>query len=1240
MVVAILILLSSFSLGFFGAFPAAAANLRQDSLRSIVSASSEVNRADLFSGKPSRMSKSRPLKTRQGTATSHIMSLETTKRLRNTISGNTSLRKKSEKKGLITNAQAENLCSLLAAESSNGQGVRVHFNRRNGTPAFIKLPNKTQTSSKNIKNLSVDQSVAKKFLTDNRKLLKLSDPTEELAPEKQWVDRLGTKHFRYQQTYKGIPLWGKELMVHLNTGDSVYLCQGRYEPTPELLDITPEITVEQALEAAKSHLGITTNCLYPSKAELVIYTASDDSKILAYQVDIFPGIDQRWLYFVNAHNGAIIHRINKLHKTVENATGTDLNSVTRTFNAWLEQGTYYLVDPTVPLNDTPYAPIPDIKSSGNTYIFDARNAESNLYFISNSSRHSGWDAAGVSAAYHTRKVYDYYKNTFDRNGIDDLNMSYLMVIHLKENYANAFWNGKFVCFGDGDKQTFSSLSGSLDITAHEIQHGVTEFTAGLIYENQSGALNEGYSDIFACMVDRDDWTVGEEITLVSPYYLRSLANPALGLDPLPTKMSEYRNLPNTEEGDYGGVHVNMGIPSRAAYLMAEGLTAEGLGTSIGRDKTEKIFYRALTTYLQASSQFLDARIATLQAAEDLYGAESAEVSAVRASWDAVEVTEDNVGAPVDQTPTSTDSIFGDDLMIYLYPRDGTHDKLYDLSEKYDLYVQTIPSPFTGYDSTLDVGPLNSYISVAYTRPAAYTGPEGTVIFYVGSDYNLYAVDTEGNDTRITDTGYIWSFVISPDGGYFAFTTIYADDNNIYVGDLETGNVTEYPVESPSDLPPGSEESWNTIFYVDSLAFDYTGNTIVFDALHCFSTPENSCDLDNGGYRYWSIGFLNLSNGSFEFPFTDQSPEVDVGYPAFAYNNNFVVVMDIIDYREFATSGTVSSMVWTMNLQTQDSAQVADPNLGSNTRGVDGVASFWGNDDYVTIQRLSDTHGEAFRIPIDTSWAGNVSAAQRLNDYDVAMPVMHRAAVRTFTGTIQPSAWSLNFGDIAVGDTSSLDLTLTNTGNRDINVYNIAISGSSAFTHNGSNALLPRDQSMTFRVAFSPVQASGTLSGTLVITSDADNPTTSITLYGSGLVFLSGQHVTELTGDDRASAPVKLGSVVTGGDQMSLVMDFPEYETGVDIYAGVQTPDGTLFVVASDERLTTELVPYATGVTAAQPATIFDSFDVCTPSGATVPAGTWWVYYLIVPTNDGDLSAIDFASGDYDLGFYSFDVACP
>ena len=138
---------------------------------------------------------------------------------------------------------------------------------------------------------------------------------------------------------------------------------------------------------------------------------------------------------------------------------------------------------------------------------------------------------------------------------------------------------------------------------------------------------------------------------------------------------------------------------------------------------------------------------------------------------------------------------------------------------------------------------------------------------------------------------------------------------------------------------------------------------------------------------------------------------------------------------------------------------------------------------------------------------------------------------------------------------------------------------------------------------------------------------------------SGPNVTEVTGDDRANAFVTLGSVVTGGDQMALVMNFPAYEAAVDIYAAVQLPDGNLYLVKSDGSLTTELKPYAQGVTAAQSATILDSFDVCMPFGASVPTGTWNVYSVVAPTNGGDFSGIDFTSGDYNLWFYSFDVTC-
>jgi len=167
----------------------------------------------------------------------------------------------------------------------------------------------------------------------------------------------------------------------------------------------------------------------------------------------------------------------------------------------------------------------------------------------------------------------------------------------------------------------------------------------------------------------------------------------------------------------------------------------------------------------------------------------------------------------------------------------------------------------------------------------------------------------------------------------------------------------------------------------------------------------------------------------------------------------------------------------------------------------------------------------------------------------------------------------------------------------------------------------------------------------VTVTDADSNTATVAVTVEKVVtpepVPTGQNSTKLTGDDIANAPVNLGSVVTGGGQMQLALSFPAYAAAVDEYVAVQTPDGALFFVGSDNTLTTELVPYATGVTDAKAATIFDAFSICSPFGgaALVPTGTWTIYSLVLPANGGDLSTIDWAAGDYDLQYYSFAVSC-
>ncbi|HMM92821.1 M4 family metallopeptidase [Bradyrhizobium sp.] len=238
---------------------------------------------------------------------------------------------------------------------------------------------------------------------------------------------------------------------------------------------------------------------------------------------------------------------------------------------------------------------------------------------------------------------DFYKDVFDRNSLDGRGMRLNGYAHYGTAYNNAFWFRGQMVFGDGDGVLFTDFTRSLDVVAHELTHGVTEFTAGLQYHNQSGALNESISDVFGSMVkqwvrketaDQADWLIGAEIFTpeIDADALRSLKAPGkaynneqFGRDPQPDHMSKFVMLPDTDEGDNGGVHINSGIPNRAFYL-----TAVGIGGNAW-EAPGHIWYAAL----KASSEwtnFQEFADLTHVTAGQLYGPQSAEQQAVVAAW--------------------------------------------------------------------------------------------------------------------------------------------------------------------------------------------------------------------------------------------------------------------------------------------------------------------------------------------------------------------------------------------------------------------------------------------------------------------------------------------------------------------------------------------------------------------------------------------------------------------------------
>ncbi|HEX8675084.1 MAG TPA: M4 family metallopeptidase [Longimicrobium sp.] len=240
-------------------------------------------------------------------------------------------------------------------------------------------------------------------------------------------------------------------------------------------------------------------------------------------------------------------------------------------------------------------------------------------------------------------TFRFFKEVFGRNSIDDRGMRLNGFVHYGSRYQNAFWDGQEMVFGDGDGVVFGDFTLSLDVIAHELAHGVTEYTAGFEYHKQSGALNESVSDVFGSLVKQwtlgqsagqADWLIGQEVFTpgIGADALRSMKapgtaydSPTLGKDPQPDHMDGYADLPDTRAGDWGGVHINSGIPNRAFYLAA---------TAIGGFAWEApghIWYESLRAS-STTSQFQDFADTTYAKAGQLYGTKSGEQQAILHAW--------------------------------------------------------------------------------------------------------------------------------------------------------------------------------------------------------------------------------------------------------------------------------------------------------------------------------------------------------------------------------------------------------------------------------------------------------------------------------------------------------------------------------------------------------------------------------------------------------------------------------
>ncbi|MEV7995472.1 M4 family metallopeptidase [Streptomyces sp. NPDC086077] len=474
------------------------------------------------------------------------------------------------------------------------------------------------------------------------------------------VDQDGSQHVRYDRTYRQLPVLGGDFVVHL-APDGTYRGVSRAtRGTLSLPSVTPLLSAPTAADHAANSLRATRlgEALkrLTAKPELVVDALHGTPK-LAWRTNA-AALDGRGnpvarTVLTDARSGAQIDAWDTLESA--SGKGRSLYGGTVPLETTATGSSYQLTDPT----------------RGGTYTGDAANrsdlcllgticvvrAPSTVFTDADNQWGDGTTTDRVSAAvdaqYGTDTTWDYFHDVHGRNGIAGDGKGSYNRVHYGTRYANAFWDDTCFCmtYGDGDGTNMGPLV-SLDITGHEMAHGVTSKTAALTYSGESGGLNESTSDIFGTLVefhagngsDKGDWLIGEKVVR------EGFGREALRYMDRPSHDGLSADCWTATAGSLD-VHYSSGIGNHFAYLLAEGSGAKAINgvahdsdtcdgstvKGIGRAKLGAIWYRALTVYMTSSTDYAGARTATLKAAGDLYGADSAEYAAVGAAWSAVNV---------------------------------------------------------------------------------------------------------------------------------------------------------------------------------------------------------------------------------------------------------------------------------------------------------------------------------------------------------------------------------------------------------------------------------------------------------------------------------------------------------------------------------------------------------------------------------------------------------------------------
>ncbi|MFC7912036.1 M4 family metallopeptidase [Streptomyces nigra] len=666
---------------------------------------------------------------------------------------------------------------------------------------------------------------------------------EKLLVKDVVKDADGTTHTRYERTYAGLPVLGGDLVVHDKSGRTTVTRAGK--ATLALNTLSPKITKSAAAGTALAASKKTeVKGAETERAPRLVVWAGAGKPVLAWETVVEgvqkDGTPSELQVVTDAATGKQLLAAEKVH------TGSGKGQFVGDVEIGTTQSgsTYQLVDPD--------------RANQKTYDLNQGTSGTGTLFTDDNDvwgngQPSDRQTAGVDVAYGAAATWDYFKDSYGRNGIRNDGVAAYSRAHYGNNYVNAFWQDSCFCmtYGDGSGNTHPLTA--LDVAAHEMSHGVTAATAGLVYSGESGGLNEATSDIFAAAVefhedlpaDPGDYFVGEKIDINGD------GTPLRYMD----KPSKDGASKDNWSSTLGGidVHYSSGPANHFFYLLSEGSgpkTVNGVDydsptydgqpvTGIGIENAAAIWYRALTTYMTSTTNYAGARTATLSAAADLFGAYSPTYLAVADAWAGINVG-NRIALGVNLAPVA-DQISGVNQEVGL---------------QLDAYTTN-----SGASLTYEAEGLPEGLSISPTGLIS-----GTPATLGTSDVTVTVTDSTGataSDTFTWQIAYVYSnatrvdipdngaAVLSPvtisgrEGNASATTSVYVNIVHTYRGDLIVDlvgpNGTVYPLLNRSG---GSADNVDQTFTVDASAQPLNGTWAL--------RVQDRANIDVGHIARWTL----------------------------------------------------------------------------------------------------------------------------------------------------------------------------------------------------------------------------------------------------------------------------------------------------------------------------------------------------------------------------------------------------